>query len=262
MSYLAELDNRPLEVRRGYAGNVLPWWPKVPGVGNVLLATTPTYSLFAPDGTVIASGLNATVTPLGTPNVSRVDITVDASNTDTWELGRHYRFEVTWVYGGVERVHSDRFDCALEPYTPAISLNDFLDEEADAQQFLEGQAQTIEATTPRTAEEHASVLGVKAWCDVYRWLEQRAAADGQIIPRLIIERRKIEEVVIAQALFRMFRGEGGREGSESNDRAEAWKAEAAERYAALGELSYDSNEDHVPDETLRSPVEQRLVRRW
>jgi hypothetical protein len=260
MTYQAELDDRPHEIRRGYAGNDLPFWPKVSGVGNVAIAGSATYSLFKPSGDLIALGLPATATLVGSPNVTRLDLRVDASNTATYQLGERYRADVLFTYDGREQLRTVRFSVALEPYTPDLSLNDFEDEVADSRQILEGQASEI--LEGRTPEQHASVLAVRAWVDVYRWLENRLRNEGRIMPRLIIDRWKIEQVVIAQAVYRMYRAEGTEEGTRVGDRTAYWKREALSRFEGLGELAYDQDEDQVADTTLRATVQRKLERSW
>lgn len=263
MTYLAELDDGPREVRRGYAGNVLHFWPKVPGVGNVQLGAAPTFTLWKPDGTQIGGALNATTTDFGDvgEEVTRVELAVDASNVDTYELAEGYRAEVTWTYGGQERQTTLRFACAREPFTPNAGLNELAEEVADAPQILEGQAQMLDAT--RTAEEHASVLVVKAWTDVYRWLQARLRKEGErIVPRLLVPQWKLEHVVIAQALHRMFRAEGGGDDSNAAQLAKNWAEEATNRFGALGALEYDEDDDGTPEVEISGPVTHRVRRSW
>jgi hypothetical protein len=261
MSYLPELDDGPKEVRRGYAGNVLRFWPHVPGIGNVQLAAAPTFKVFNPSGTQIGGDAVSTITDLGAPLVSRVNLAIDASDTDAWELGDHYRVEVTWVYQGEETQSTVHFSCSREPYTPNLSLNDFVEEAADAAQYLEAQAQVLDAA--RTAEEHASVLAVKAWSDVYGWLQNRLFSEGErIVPRCVIPKWKLNRVVIAQALHRMYRAEGGAIDTPSSDLTLEWKDEAATRFDALGALDYDADEDGTVDQEVTGPVSRKMRRSW
>jgi hypothetical protein len=265
MTYLAELDDRPLEVRRGYAANVLSFWPKVPGEGNVQLDEAPTFRLYSPSGAAIGGELAADVTDVSSdpddPDAddwTRADLAIDASDQTVWDLLEHFRADVSWTYGERDYLTSLDFSCVREPYVPALSLNDFCEEVADAREFLLGQAQALHAT--RKPEHHASVLAVKAWGDVYRKLQARLRDQGRIFPRLILDRWKIDQVVIAQALVRLFRAEAGSE--KARALVADWKAEADQRFAQLGDLPYDANDDGIKDEELHSPIEVKLRRSW
>lgn len=265
MTYLAELDDGPREVRLRYPGNVLHFWPKVAGTGNVQLAFEPVYRLLAPDGTQLSAGawLNATNTDLGDvgEEVTRVDLAVDTQDTDRWPLGKGYRAEIVWDAPGEQRYETLHFSVARQPYRPGISLNDFSDELADAPQILEGQAQALDAA--HTAEQRAAVLAVKAWTDVYRWLETRLRNEGdRIVPRLVMPPWKLDHVVIAQALHRMFRAEGGGADSDAALLAQNWAEEATNRFGALGVLEYDEDEDGIPDVELSGPTTHRVRRSW
>lgn len=261
MSYLPELDDGPREIRRGYAGNVLHFWPHVPGVGNVQLAAAPTYKIFSPSNTQLGADAVATITDLGAPLVSRIDLTLDASDLDAWPLDEQYRVEVTWVYQGQERQSTLRFACAREPYLPNLGLNDFCEEVADSAQYLEGQAQALDAA--RTAEEHAAVLVVKAWGDVYRWLQNRLQSEGnRIVPRCVVPAWKLNHVVIAQAVHRMFRAEAGPVESQASELALEWKDEASARFGSLGALDYDSDDDGVVDKKIYAPISRKMRRSW
>lgn len=254
MTYAAELDDGPREFRRGFASNVLHFWPKVPGIGNVL-ADSATCSLYKPDGTLIASP-SVTLTTIG--GVTRFDVTVDMSNTTTYQLAEGYRADITWAYGGDTYLDGPRFSACTAPYRPHISLNDLVEELADCEQILTGQAQAL--ADLRTAEQHASVLGVKAWADVYQALQARIRADGQIAPRLILEQWKINPVIRAKALELMFRAEGGT--GRSRELAEDWKREVERRLLLVGELTYDSDDDQVMDSTAANPVSVSCRRAW
>jgi hypothetical protein len=277
VTYLAELDNRPLEVMQGQVG-YLYVWPKVAGVGNIQLeadgaGVKATYLLYKPDGTQLpaAAPLNfagrtiATVHDVGDvgEEVSKIEVVVDATSL---ELGEGYSADVVWVHQNEHNQYDAyrrrvQFSVCKAPYTPSVSLNDLLEELADAGQYLAGQAAALDDA--RTPEAHAAVLGVKAWVDVYRWLQTRLTNEGgRVIPRLILPDWKIHPVVVAQALARLFAAEGGGEGTTTGQLAAQWKAEARARFDALGALDYDEDDDGVPDAELFAPNTRRLRRSW
>jgi len=263
VSYLAELDDYPQEVRQGFAANVLRFWPKVLGTGNVAADFVPLPSavVYGPKGEALGA---AAVLPqqVGNPLVSRFDITINASAVASWPLGSNYRADVSWSFGAEARVDSLRFDVVRVPFLPHISLNDFLEEIADAGEYLEGQAEAI--LDGRTPEQHASILGVKAWGDVRRKLEAKLkTADGErVYARLIVDPTVLRRITIAQSIYRMFRAEGESEPNVAGGRLQEWKDEVELRMAELGELDYDADDDGVADEVLRPPVERQLLRRW
>lgn len=262
--YFPELDDHPLEVRRGFAQNALPYWPKVQGFGNVVVDGIPTYSIFKPSGELIAQNLAAIVQE-PVDGASILLLAVNASDEAVYELKEFFRIDITWapvlqpgmVLKQNPLVETIRFSSVRVPYTPRLSLNDFVEEMSDARQFLEGQAQ---AMGERTADQHASVLVLRAWTEVHRRFQTRLRAQGRIYPRLTIDQQKIDHAVIAQALHVLFRSEGG--GERERQLAEDWKAQADQRFVELGDLPYDDDEDGVEDSVVRAPVSRRLERRW
>lgn len=258
MVYQAELDDAPREVRLGFAGNLQRWWPKVVGVGNVLAdaSPAPTYQISKPDGTVITQWLGVSVTTVN--GISRFDLIVDASNLTSYALAENYRIDIKWTYAGLEDLHQERFAVCVAPFAAQISLDDLVEEIADIRQTIAGQAQVM--LDGRTAEAHASVMGVKAWVDVYMWLQARLRDQGQFIPRLIVDRWKIMPVLKAQTLYRIFRAEGSN--GRSKDLADEWREEAKTRFSALGDLAYDSQDTGVATQKVHSPIEWSCKRSW
>tara|TARA_Y100000310_G_scaffold325083_1_gene388023 strand:- start:1378 stop:2202 length:825 start_codon:yes stop_codon:yes gene_type:complete len=259
VAYLAELDDHRWMVRQGYASNTVTFWPKAHGAGNVQVTDTPTYEIFSPGGTSIGSG-NTTVTTDASGD--QLDVTVDASATATYVLDENYRIDVTWVYSGTTYVTAVYFDCVRSVVNDAlgVSLNDLVEEVSDAAERLTRQGAAI--VTGRTAEQHASTLAYKAWEDVRTMLRAQAGVQGTTYPRLIIDRAALRRVVIAQALHRMYRAEGGGVDSESRALAEDWREEATSRLRGLGRLAYDSSDDGVPDSVRGSFSVRRARRRW
>ena len=107
-----------------------------------------------------------------------------------------------------------------------------------------------------------SVLGVKSWSDVHAMISERLAQDGQVYPRLILDASRVHRVVIAQAIYRMFRGEAGREGGRAQERAQDWRQEVGVRLSQLGELKYDSDDDGIGDKKTASFSTRQMERSW
>lgn len=157
MTFAAELDDRRQEARRGYASNPVYFWPKVAGLGNVFVASSPapTFATSKPDGAAIASG-SATVATFD--GVTRLGVTIDASGL---ELDENYACHFTWTYDGLQHVDTVRFDVVREPYDGSdVSLNDLLDELAELRELLEGQAQAHGSARSIATTAAVSVAGV------------------------------------------------------------------------------------------------------
>lgn len=258
MTYAAELDDVRQEVRRGYAGNVVTFWPKHPGVGNVAVTGTPTYEVYKPgESTATVSG---SVTVAAVDGVSKITTTIDASNTTTFELTTDWSWVVTYVYDGVTYTETIRFDVVIEPYRPLVSLNDLQNEIADIGTRLTRQATAI--ASGRTAEQHASVLGMQAWAQVRLWLMSKIHAQGGSRPFLIVDREPIRLCIVAKALELAFRAEGGGLDSESRALAEDWRTEAESRWSAMGPLSFSTTDDRDGDVVVSSWTSQRMRRTW
>ena len=80
------------------------------------------------------------------------------------------------------------------------------------------------------------------------------------MPRLILDRWKIQPTIKAQTIYRAYRGEGGTGSAE--EMAAHWKDEARARFSSLGKLAYASLDTQVQDSELRSPVEWPCRRSW
>ena len=248
MVFAAELDDVRQQIRRGAAAasNQVTFWPSIAGSGNVSISGTATYEIFKDSDSAIASG---SMTETVVDSVSKLTVGVDASDTAIYTLAENYALVVTWTNSGVTYVSTVRFDCVLEPVTDLnVTLNDLIEEVADMAERLtrQGAAQA----SGRTAEQVASLLAVKGWGDVRRWLKATSEASGEIVPRLIVDREALRRVVVARAVARAYRAEGGGLDSESRQLYEDWDDESQTRFRELGPLSYDSSSDRVVDSKI------------
>lgn len=259
--YQAELSDYRQQVRYNYASNVITFWPKAPDVGNVSVTGSPTYSVFAPDtpfdGTALASG---TISPTTVEDCHKLTVTINTTTTASWPIDEGYRVDITYVYSSVSYLRSVYFDVAAHPYTPIISLNDMVEEVADSAARLTAQAARIESA--RTAQQHASVLGVKAWADIASWIRLRVERDQRIVPSAIIDHEALKRVVVAKAVSRMYRAEGGGGDTESFALADWWDREALSRFEALPPIKYDSSQNLVGDSDVQSFVTVKCSRSW
>lgn len=261
MTYLAELDDRRQEVRATSSQEVV-YWPKARGEGNVTLDEEDTASanVYRPNGTLVSAAV-VTVEDMGSeeePGPSRFSLAFDASGLDLLE---NYYVVIEWTYDGSTRVDTLRFDVVTEPWDGSdVSLNDLLEEVADAGELLDGLAQL--KTDGRTREQEASVAAVKACTEVKIWIRQQLEQHGRIFPRLILDREALRRVVAAQTIARIYRAQGGGPDSPARAIAQDWSEEARRRLAELGELDYDSDEDRVADALLGGFAVVRVGRSW
>ena len=250
MVFAAELDDVRQEIRRGgnAVSNQLVFWPSIVGLGNVRAVSLPpaTYEIKDEDGLIMEAGSMSQTT---IDAVTKFHVGVDATDTDTWLLKEDFSLIISWDYLTDSHVNTVRFDCVLEPIGDLnLTLNSFVEEVVDMDERLQRQA--LAQAESRTAEEHASVLAVKAMSDVRRWLKSSADATGNILPRLIVDREAIRRVVIAKAIARAYRAEGGGLDSESRQLHDDWILESESRFRELGVLKYDLDEDGLPDSTV------------
>jgi len=249
------------QVRYGTASQSISYWPKIAGVGNVAVTGTPTYTIYAPStasgGTSLTSG-NCTATTVG--SVTRIDISLDVSSTSSYPIQSYYRAELSWVYSGTTYYSSVYFDVVREPYLPLISANDLVDEISDAESRLSAQASRIESG--RTAEQHASILGMRAWADVQAWLMNKIQSSPYSPAHILVDRELIRRVVVAQTAHRLYAAEGGPEGSEAWSLAERWRREAMQRYDSLPPLQFDATQDLAPDSVSSAGGTFRWKRSW
>lgn len=251
--YQAELDDTRQELRRGAAGTVV-LWPKV--AGDNVVASAATFAVYEPDGTQLASG-TSTITTFDTDQASRIACAVSAVGLD---LAENYRVDVTYTAGGVDYVESVQFDVLAEPMgTVQVSLNDLVDEVADAAQILERLAEQQGAN--ETDVRLAARLALRGWGDVRGWLRRDIRKAGGAWPAYILDREDLRPVIVARALHRMYalQGRGNATAAESADH---WKAEADSRYAALPPIRFSDDEDKVETGEVATFGTIRMHRRW
>lgn len=236
------------EVRRGYAANVLTWWARTPGAGPVTLAAAPTYVVYSPSGAVLASG-TASKTDVASVG-SYATVTIDASDTTTYQLEESYRVEFTFT-STIVYVDSLYFDCVRQPFVSPVHLSDLVAELADAERRLTRQAETM--ATGRTSAQQAWMHSSLAWGDTMALI--RSAGTGAL-PRLIVDREAIRRVVTAYAVSRMLRAD------DDTQRADEWEQRAQARFRALGPLRYDTAEDGSASGTVSGWGSVRTRRAW
>jgi hypothetical protein len=242
--YAAELDDLRFEVRRGSSGTIR-FWPKLPGSGNVEISADPTYTVLDPRGSTVGSGTGARASFAG---VTRVTCAIDASGL---ALGEDYAAVITWTDPDAEtHVETVRFDVVTEPYVPSISLNDLVDQVADASARLSTMAAS--QADGRTAAQMASVLGVVAWREIRRWLRRKAEQDGRTYPQMIINAEELRDVITLKTIAIMFDADGAPPGSPTRELAELYHKRAREAFDSAPMLRYSDAQDRVEDARLSS----------
>lgn len=265
MTYLAELDDDfRQQLRYGAAGQRLRYWPKVRGVGNVqVTGSAATFEARRPGDSSTAPALASGACTV-TTNASgdMLAATLDLTSTNAWPMNTHYQLSLSWTYAGDAHVSTIYFDVVHDPWEPDVSLNDVAEEVADAGQRLLAQADRISAG--RTAEAHASVLGVKAWGDVLQWLRRKVEASVglELLPMVVADRETLRRATVAQAISRMYLAEGGAPGSESMALSERWAKTARERFESMGPLRYSEGIDRQAFAQIGGFGVVRVGRSW
>ena len=262
MSYRAELDDYHQECRYGTRFQKVFLWPKVPGAGNIVVANTSTLTVFPPSGTAAVLGPVTTVNTTS-GGYTQLSYEIDARDTSAWPIGENYR--ALWEYTPASEtgilVHKTTlFSVVREPYRPSVSLNNFLEEAVEAGDILLRQAEIL--ADGRTAEQHASILANKAWGDVREWVRQSMSNDGKTIARSIMDHQSVTRVVVAQAMARMYRAEGGSNDSVAAQKYDDWKKDAWARFKNMPPMAYDASGDLIPDSEVRGPVTVIPSRSW
>lgn len=251
--FQAELDDVRQELRRSGAGAVV-LWPKV--LGDNVVATAATFTVHRPTGEQLAAG-NGTITVFDVDQASRIACAVSAAALD---VGENYRVDVTYQVGADTHVESVQFDVLVEPMgTLGLSLNDLVDELADAATILERLA--VQQGDTETDVRFAARILLKAWGDVRRWLRKKILEDGESWPLYLLNREDLRDVIVARALHRMFvhQGRGTTSAAES---ADYWDEQSQRRFAALPPLQFSRDADKVPDATVRPAGSIIRRRRW
>jgi hypothetical protein len=261
MTYESELDDVRQTIATGTSTGSVVFWPKVAGTGNVAISGSATYSLFKPgdaaDAVPFATG-TATATTVGA--VTKLTITVNATSTTSLPIDEYYRATIAWTYSSTPYVSNVFFDICRDPFSPHVSLNDVVEEVSDME--VRCSAQAVRMESGRTADQHASVLGVKAWNDVQTWIRQQAESKGYILPYAIVDHEAIRRVTVAKTVARIYRAEGGGPDSESWQLADWWDKEAKARFEGLPPIRYDANQDSAMDSELGGFGVIKMSRRW
>lgn len=254
MSFGDELDDVRVEVARGATG-IVRWWPKVVGVGNVLLTEAPTATVYTSTGSSAGSASVALVTVDG---VTRVDATVNAGGID-YSSDNSVRFD--WTYGGSAQNPAWRFfDVVRAPYTIELSLNDLVDELADVGQRLARLATT--QASGRTKEQLASSHAWKAWGELRSWLLKLCEQRDVDYPRAVITQEELRRVHVVLAVARVLRSEGEAPESPTGRLAAELERKAQELFAAMPSLRLAAEDQ--PTEAVRVGTSRavRLRRGW
>jgi hypothetical protein len=264
VTYAAELwDSGRQQVRYGYASNTLFFWPKQTGVGNIAVSGTATYEVHKPgDGASSSALASGNATEDHTNVYSRLSCTVDCSNTSLWQLNVYYYWILwTYTYASVQYTFEQSFDVMRDPWTPTLSLNDLIEEVSDMERRCTAQAARLKSG--RTAEQHASVIGFKAWGDVWLMLEGAAEADGILIPSLVFPKEAVHRIVVAQTIHRLYAAEGGAPGTTEALLADEWAKKAHERFLQLPPMRYLAGDNRAPVTPIQGFSVQTVSRgRW
>ena len=270
-----ERDDLRHEARQGLA-STLVFWPKVDGIGNVLVSATAGQNratFYDSRGNLISGPTNISGTTVS--GVSRFDISVPAIA----DLQEGAYVVVTYTPDGtqhpgeaIERVHTIPFDVVLQPWGQStVSLNDLQDRFPTIVGWLTRMAQVLDASSPPTAAVLASRFAHKAHAELYVWIRNKMRIEqsargiaGYLRPRLIVDRLRLHPLEVELALSLIFEANvsTAAEGRDAAELADRFRKAATTRFAVIGDLEYDATEDRLPDtklETLSRTVPARRV---
>ncbi|MBK6683997.1 MAG: hypothetical protein IPG45_05945 [Deltaproteobacteria bacterium] len=264
MSYIRELDDLPVEVRRGYS-KAFRFAAKLDGA-NVQVATSPapTFTIHDPAGTQVGSG-TATIATLGTPSVSLVSVTIPAIAN----LGERYSARVTWrVEGSTEdQLYLRQFDVVLWPFDGQVSASELLEDRIDTRDKLDQFGQRLgyapgEESVNAAAAVFAcrgrlklvSLIRANIAADSSARSEQRASAMGGrswygTRAALIINRDQLALVDRHLALEALYNAvaKNPLDGEEEDSKLAQFHRQMATEAWQRVRLDYDTSEDLVPD---------------
>jgi len=284
MGYRFERGDARPELRKGFAGTIT-WWPKVDGLGNVLVSSA-AFALYKPGGEVLQA--SAAVTPTTVDGASRLDLAVDSIG----ELGEDYFAVVTFTpdateHGAAEafeRVAQLQFDVVLQPWGDSwVSLSALEGRVPGVRARLLRQVDAYDpdGTLELTVDQLASQWAHRAHAELARRIRTKIAveragaasrtfaagplmpAEAYTRPRLIVDRLALEPVEVALALSMIFEADiaEGEGQTEAKTLADYWTERTRVLFGELGNLAYDFTEDRVADSTLDTLVRSRVTRR-
>lgn len=250
-AYVRELDELRQEVRQNVAGTI-SFWPKVAGTGNVT-ATAASWEIYSPSGgSALATG-SGTISAVGTPSISRIDIAVPAQAT----LDEDYQARITWRASGesADRFTVVMFDVVLVPWgPPTVSLNDLLEERAEIGAVLERLGRRFSPVL--TEQEMAAIYAVRARValdvKIRSRIEEDAARGSEQArrPHLILNQERLNRVERLLALAAIYQADMSNPDDEEDDSAAMFRhftLEGDSAWASVGPLKYDRIEDLVAD---------------
>lgn len=272
MVFQFEEDDRRWEVRQSIAQTLIHW-PKVDGIGNVLVSAIGgenTYTVFGDRGATLQNETNVSGTTVG--GISQLRLSIPAIEDLDEDLYIVIKFtpdlSTHEANDNFERVYTRPFDVVLQPWGDSqISLNDLESRVPTIRARLKRQANAQDPTNVKTPEALASEWGHLAHAELYRRIRQRVRFDvtnrgiEYTRPRLIIDRAELHPVEVALAINMIFEGDLRDEGDEAMTLAGKWSEKFQSMYSQLGPLTYDLDEDRVVEEILPKHGSKRRRRR-
>lgn len=262
MSYVREVDDLPLELRRGYS-KAFRFAAKLDGA-NVQAATSPapTFTIHDPAGTQIGSG-TATIATLGTPSVSLISVTIPAIAN----LGERYSARVTWRAEGSteDQLYLRQFDVVLWPFDGLVSASELLEDRIDTRDKLDQFGQRLGyAPGEESVNAAASVFACRGRLKLTSLIRANIAADSSARSEtrgvsarswygtraaLIINRDQLALVDRHLALEALYNAvaKNPLDGEEEDSKLAQFHRQMATEAWQRVRLDYDTSEDLVPD---------------
>lgn len=271
MTFVPDFSEIEPEVRIGVA-DVVSFFPKVPGTGNVLLSTAPTFTVHDPAGKQLGSG-TASLQSVGTPAISRVDVQVPAIET----VDEGYQVRLKWREdGGVERLEVITFSVVMHPFDETtVGKNDLIQLRPAAFTALQDGARRL----GQSVDQFASLLGFAARSELIQRVNAQAKEDradyqdplrniyghdhGFLRGYMILNRARLKRVEVRLALAELYATvhTRGDEDDGSANLHEFYMRQADRAWRSV-ELRYDfAGNDLVEDGVIRKSGTTLRMRR-
>lgn len=267
MSFVLQRDDLPGEAVLG-VGGVLSFWPRVFGTGNVT-ATQATYELFDFEGSGLGSG-SATITAVGTPSVSRIDVPVSAGAAGVLSEQWPNTCRVAWRIAGdtTDRVSVLIWETVRCPFAgeDLVSLSDLQSVRPTiGLRLRKFGVEFLGYTGGTEAEQAAATFAYNARVELEGRVRVAASELGTVRSRLILDRARLSRVETLLCVALVFEADAKGIVEEADDEASQlaryYRTAADQAWRALGPLQYDSDEDGTPDTVVEPGNSLTLLRR-
>ena len=237
------------EMRQDVAGTVYAW-AKIDGEN--VSATSATFVVYGPSGTVVQASTSATLTAV--ESVSRIDCSVPAIGT----LDEDYRVDIEFVVSGATYFTSVSFDVVLWPFSqPIVTLTDMLGERPEFGQILDRLAALLGNQVSTTADA-GGVYALKGHVVLDGWIRASVSDHNTGVglgkytrPYLIINRERLKPVELMLAMREIYKADANDVSEDTTEESGVLYREysmlAEKAWRSVGPLKFTVDDDLEPE---------------